>query len=92
MEGTLNDVKFKMTVPYNNQVLVAGRKNQKKLAASFCLFGMLVFGIALYFSATAKNFSMIAVGGFTVFVLICLISAIYMLSTLKARKKDSPCF
>lgn len=82
----LDNVKFKMTIPYNNQVLLKHRKRTKILFAVMLLACALLWGFFLTMSLIAK--SVIAIVVFSTFAIICLGVAIYSLATIKERDKD----
>lgn len=86
----LDNIKFKMTIPYNNQILVKSRKKTKiNLSIIFFLFALFcgTFLTVVLISKDAKEMLPYMVI-FAISGMVCLGVAIYSLATMKARDKD----
>lgn len=80
--------KFKVEVPFNNEILVRARKKQKIVSANVMCFCAVFFAIITVMasqSSTAKPW-VFAIFGF--FIIVAIIVAIYCLCTTKPKQKD----
>lgn len=85
----LDNVKFKMTIPYNNKSLLKYRKRTKILCAITLFVVALFWGFFLIMSLIMNKKSVIAIVMFSTFAIICLGVTIFSLITIKARDKDN---
>ena len=89
MEEILEQEKFKVVVPFNNEVMVKGRKNTKIIGGVSSLFMAALFiGITIWMGMN-YGFSSFATWFFIVLGAIALGTAIYLFCTLKPNDKNN---
>ena len=87
-ENNVEVLKCSARVPYNNEVMVAARKKQKKGAAILTLICAAIFVALAVMCGMGNNPSIAAIGIFAGFAALCVATSLYFLLTTKPNVKN----
>ncbi len=93
MENSEDKIRFKISVPYNNEELVKSRKKRLMISGIALLVLMPLFVLLAVLSFTSENKSTAGFGIFIAFAALCLVAGIVMFVLMgKAGKETNKSF